>query len=160
MVSCHIHSRTEGNPTLRCQGPGTFKAKALGFTRSLVNVAYLEKVVFFYDFHGFGGIRSTQPTVLGSVFSKIDPYGSVRNADRIWASTPQNREEIRRNTQANTPSKNTPSKNPTGSGVSKIGQKRNLTCRKKCVIIYLKSVIVDATVLLRGFPITRLNVFF
>ena len=26
------------------------------------NVASLEKVVFFYDFHGFGGIRSTQPT--------------------------------------------------------------------------------------------------
>jgi len=25
---------------------------------------YLETVVFFYDFHGFGGIRSTQPTVL------------------------------------------------------------------------------------------------
>ena len=23
---------------------------------------YLETVAFFYDFHGFGGIRSTQPT--------------------------------------------------------------------------------------------------
>ena len=38
------------------------QAKALGFTRSLMDVVYLETVVFFYDFHGFGGIRSTQPT--------------------------------------------------------------------------------------------------
>jgi len=36
------------------------------------------------------------------LFFKIDAYGSVRNAGRIWASTPQNREEIRRNTQAKT----------------------------------------------------------
>ena len=45
-----------------CQHSGNFKAKALGFTRSLMDVVYLETVVFFYDFHGFGGIRSTQPT--------------------------------------------------------------------------------------------------
>ena len=36
-----------------------------------MDVAYLETVVFFYDFQGFGGIRSTQPTEL---FSKIDTY--------------------------------------------------------------------------------------
>ena len=50
------------NPTLHCQHRGNFKAKALGFTRSLMAGVYLETVVFFYDFHGFGGTRSTQPT--------------------------------------------------------------------------------------------------
>ena len=39
-----------------------FQIKALGFTRSLENATYLEKVVFFCDFHVFGGMRSTQPT--------------------------------------------------------------------------------------------------
>ena len=39
-------------------------SKALGFTRSLVNVASLEKVVYLYDLDSFGGIRSTQPTRL------------------------------------------------------------------------------------------------
>ena len=39
--------------------------KALGFTRFLVNMAYMEKVSFFYDFYNFGGIRSTQPTIPG-----------------------------------------------------------------------------------------------
>ena len=29
-----------------------------------MGVVYLETVVFFYDFHGFSGIRSTQPTAL------------------------------------------------------------------------------------------------
>ena len=73
MLTCQAHLKVNSlpyplkngvNPTLHCQHPGTFKAKALGFTRSLMNVVYLETVVFFYDFHGFGGIRSTQPTVL------------------------------------------------------------------------------------------------
>ena len=36
--------------------------KALGFTRSLFDVARVEKTSFFYNFYGFGGIRSTQPT--------------------------------------------------------------------------------------------------
>ena len=40
------HSETQ----LDTQGPRNFKAKALGFTRSLVDVASLEKVVFFSDF--------------------------------------------------------------------------------------------------------------
>ncbi len=30
--------------------------------RSHIDVAYLEKVAFFYNFCSFGGIRSTQPT--------------------------------------------------------------------------------------------------
>ena len=34
--------------------------KALGFTRYLVDVACMEKTWFFYDFYGFGGIRSTR----------------------------------------------------------------------------------------------------
>ena len=46
--------------------PSAFlKAKALGFTRSLIDVLSLEKVSFFYDLEGFGGIRSTQPTMSG-----------------------------------------------------------------------------------------------
>ena len=40
------------------------RTKALGFTPSLVDVARMEKTSFFYDFHGCGGTRSTQPTVL------------------------------------------------------------------------------------------------
>ena len=40
------------------------RTKALGFTLSLVDVVCMEKTSFFYDFYGFGGIRSTQPTVL------------------------------------------------------------------------------------------------
>ncbi len=36
----------------------------LGFTRFLVNVGGMEEVLFFYDLEGFGGIRSTQPTLL------------------------------------------------------------------------------------------------
>ena len=43
----------------------------------------------------FGRVRrKTAPTGLGIatlIFSKIDTYGSVRNADRIWVSTLQNR---------------------------------------------------------------------
>ena len=33
------------------------------FTTSLLDVACMEKISFFYDFYGFGGIRSTQPTM-------------------------------------------------------------------------------------------------
>ena len=47
-------------------------SKALGFTRFLVAVAYLEKVVFFSDLAGFGGMRSTQPTKLTPMV-----YGAV-----------------------------------------------------------------------------------
>ena len=39
-----------------------FQIKALGFTLSLMDATYLEKVVFFCDLDGFGGTRSTQPT--------------------------------------------------------------------------------------------------
>ena len=49
----------EGSETQLQTGRVSETAKALGFTRSLVNVAYLEIVVFFYDFQGLGGIRST-----------------------------------------------------------------------------------------------------
>ena len=56
-----IQGRSETQ--LYTQHPGNFKSKMLGFTRSLVNAASLEKVVFFCDFHVFGGIRSTQPTM-------------------------------------------------------------------------------------------------
>ena len=49
-------------PNFTCSASRKFYIKALGFTRSLVNAVSLEEVVFFYDFHGFGGIRSTQPT--------------------------------------------------------------------------------------------------
>ena len=48
---------------------------------SLVDVASLEQVLFFYDLDGLDGIRSTQPTILpvrGDYFSKIDTYGAVR----------------------------------------------------------------------------------
>ena len=38
-----------------------FQSKALGFTRSLVNAAYLEKVVFFYDFRFL--VVSVQPNL-------------------------------------------------------------------------------------------------
>ena len=32
---------------------------ALGFTGYVVDMAYMEKASFFYDFYGLGGIRST-----------------------------------------------------------------------------------------------------
>ena len=51
-------------PNLTRSAPRKFQIKALGFTRSLVDAVYLEKVVFFCDFHVFGSIRSTQPTML------------------------------------------------------------------------------------------------
>ena len=35
------------NPTLRAQRPRNFVSKVLGFTRSLMDVVYLEKVGFF-----------------------------------------------------------------------------------------------------------------
>ena len=47
-------------------------------------VVYLEKVVFFYDFRIFGGIRSTQPTSYVGVFSKIDTYVSVGKPNRTY----------------------------------------------------------------------------
>ena len=60
-----------------------FRTKALGFTLSLVDVARMEKISFFYDFHGCGGIRSTQPTVLryhDQFFLKLTPMdGTARN---------------------------------------------------------------------------------
>ncbi|MCY4553018.1 MAG: hypothetical protein OXC79_05050 [Candidatus Poribacteria bacterium] len=42
---------------------GTLDPKALGFSRFLVNAGCMETTLFFYDFYGFGGIRSTQPTI-------------------------------------------------------------------------------------------------
>ena len=44
-----------------------------------MDVVYVETVVFFYDFHGLGGIRSTQPTVLRN---------GHRTVPRISASPP------------------------------------------------------------------------
>jgi len=43
-----------------------------------MDVAYLETVVFFYDFHGFGGIRSTwgkhpSKNTYGNSFLKLTP---------------------------------------------------------------------------------------
>ena len=74
MLMCQTHLKISGfllylfkngvKPNFTLSTPGNFKAKALGFTRSLIDAVYLERVVFFYDFHGFSGIRSTQPTVL------------------------------------------------------------------------------------------------
>ena len=74
MLMCQTHLKVSGflpylfknvvKPNFMLSAPGNFQAKALGFTRFLVNVAYLETVAFFYDFQGFGGIRSTQPTGL------------------------------------------------------------------------------------------------
>ena len=49
-------------PNFTPQAFEKLQSKGLGFTRSLVDRVYLETVVFFYDFHGLGGIRSTQPT--------------------------------------------------------------------------------------------------
>ena len=43
---------------------GTESPKALGFSRSLVDMSTLETVSFFSDMEVFGGIRSTQPTTL------------------------------------------------------------------------------------------------
>ena len=73
MLTCQAHLKVNSlpyplkngvKPNFTLSAPLNLQAKALGFTRSLMNAAYLETVVFFYDFHGFGGIRSTQPTVL------------------------------------------------------------------------------------------------
>ena len=63
---------------MHTQRPGSFKSNVLGFTRFLMDVAYLEKVAFFYNFRSFGGIRSTQPTGRYGFF-KIDTYGAVLN---------------------------------------------------------------------------------
>ena len=43
-----------------------------------MDVVYLETVVFFYDFHSFSGIRSTQPTVLKT--PKLTPMGRFATA--------------------------------------------------------------------------------
>ena len=45
---------------------GALSRQPLGFTQSLVDVVCLEKVLFLYDLDVFGGIRSTQPTLLFS----------------------------------------------------------------------------------------------
>ena len=72
MLTCQAHLKVSilpylfknvVKPNFTLSAPENFKAKALGFTRSLMDVVYLETVAFFYDFHGFSGIRSTQPTV-------------------------------------------------------------------------------------------------
>ena len=49
--------------------------KTLGFTWSLFDVAYIGQVWFFYDLDDFGGIRSTQPTLLVTNLWKTDPIG-------------------------------------------------------------------------------------
>ena len=65
-------------PNFICSASRKFEIKALGFTRSLVNAVYLEKVVFFYDSTFLGA--SVQPNLQDdTVFSKIDSYGTPRN---------------------------------------------------------------------------------
>ena len=49
-------------PNFRTQGVQESR-KALGFTRSLVNMPVFETVSVFSDLYAFGGIRSTQPTM-------------------------------------------------------------------------------------------------
>ena len=46
--------------------------KALGFTEYLFDVACMEGTSSFYDFYGFDGIRSTQPTMLNDPKSYRD----------------------------------------------------------------------------------------
>ena len=53
---------------------------ALGFTRDVVDMAYMEKASFFYDFYGFGGIRSTPMTLTARqhAHSALIPYDAIR----------------------------------------------------------------------------------
>ena len=51
-------------PNFTPSGSQKLHSKALGFTRFLMAVASLAKVMFFPNLAGFGGIRSTQPTGL------------------------------------------------------------------------------------------------
>ena len=48
-----------------------------------MDMAYLEKVVFFYDFYGFGGLRSTQPTNYIRVLSYSKTYKEVRHLRKL-----------------------------------------------------------------------------
>ncbi|MCG9132399.1 hypothetical protein J5I95_12020 [Candidatus Poribacteria bacterium] len=53
------------------------KAKALGFTGSLVAIVWIEQVSFFYDLDGFGGPVQPNLQYHEAVFSEIDTYGAV-----------------------------------------------------------------------------------
>ena len=48
-----------------------------------MDMAYLEKVVFFYDFYGFGGLRSTQPTNYIRVLSYSKTFKEVRHLRKL-----------------------------------------------------------------------------
>ena len=43
-----------------------------------MDVVYLEKVVFFYDLDGFGGLRSTQPTGTAFFYTHVNLYCNVQ----------------------------------------------------------------------------------
>ena len=77
-----IHLKSNGMPyTLKNTMKPNFRSaewqhlttKALGFTRSVVDVACLENTWFFYGFYGFDGIRSTQPTKTKCITFSITP---------------------------------------------------------------------------------------
>ena len=72
MLTCQAHLKVNilpylfknvVKPNFTLSAPRKLQSKSVGFTRSLMDGVYLETVVFFYDFHSLGGIRSTQPTV-------------------------------------------------------------------------------------------------
>ena len=102
MLTCQAHLKVSRlpylfkngvKPNFNCQHPGNFKAKALGFTRSLIDAVYLETVVFFYDFHGFSDICSTQPTGLKT--PKLTPMVRLGNRTyRAWGKTSSKKGEL------------------------------------------------------------------
>ena len=83
-----IHLKSNGMPyTLKNTMKPNFRSaewqhlttKALGFTRSVVDVACFENTWFFYGFYGFDGIRSTQPTKTKCITFSITPQPNLRD---------------------------------------------------------------------------------
>ena len=60
--------------------------KMLGFTRFLFDVTLMKQVHFSIVFQGFGGIRSTQPTMLASKYKRLI-ISKVREPRRYTAET-------------------------------------------------------------------------
>ena len=61
---------------------GALSRQALGFTRPLVDVGCMAKVLFSYDLDVFGGIRSTQPTgysICQSEMRNAPRFNLIRN---------------------------------------------------------------------------------
>ena len=54
-------------------------AIALGFTRFLFDMAYMERFDFSIAFQGFGGIRSTQPTILATDNRVLETITAINN---------------------------------------------------------------------------------